>query len=429
MVKKIISIVKKIRIDRELKKISNKLDKFKDLQIVLLVYLEQVIRNNYFDCIPYESDRKKDEAINILAEITMFDIKINYHEYLYSEESYALKSLSPVSSIQKYLIQYIPIKNPLNTIVREIEKDEKINSFLAKYYRIYADLYKDVNKDMESKYMLLAKKANSKIAIKNDISIKKTKKELQKLIKEEVRKFNDNRAIKIDITIEKLNRLLPIISVLLISSGYLYNYIFFKSFGISVDTYFTVNDYLSSSLENISNVFIISILSIFFLYLGVHDISKTPSAIRNTQAKLDKKIYFFLLGILFFSTLTSFFFENKEIFLKNLEVFLVAVAPLVIDKLYTEYFIARFETFFLILFSYIFVVHIIISAYRDGYLIKHTALKKYDKYKITFAPDINISSEKVILIKSNANYYFLIDKKTKNIIIITKDKIDTLIKT
>ena len=84
--------------------------------------------------------------------------------------------------------------------------------------------------------------------------------------------------IKLDLS---FNGVLPAIAVagaLLSVSGYLYNYLLLNEFGVSSQLYFGVGDYLASSLDAVSQVFMAAVLSLLSALLGSHDQHKKKLA-------------------------------------------------------------------------------------------------------------------------------------------------------
>lgn len=109
---------------------------------------------------------------------------------------------------------------------------------------------------------------------------------IRKTIKLDVKnlKKNKNRLVSEKIETEKLKQLNPIsinsshvmfvislFSALFLVSGFVYNKLFFSSFGISVGDFFTISDYLASSVDKIIPTAIITIVSIAIGLWGLGD--------------------------------------------------------------------------------------------------------------------------------------------------------------
>jgi hypothetical protein len=56
---------------------------------------------------------------------------------------------------------------------------------------------------------------------------------------------------------------LPVISALLLSYGYIYVRTYYASFGIDVHSFFTIQDYLTENIDNIYTLILPSIFSLF----------------------------------------------------------------------------------------------------------------------------------------------------------------------
>ena len=65
------------------------------------------------------------------------------------------------------------------------------------------------------------------------------------------RQWNDSRGYKINLRLKDIAMVIPLVSATLVSAGYLYTSIVYKHFGINPTHFFSVGDYLASSLQPI----------------------------------------------------------------------------------------------------------------------------------------------------------------------------------
>lgn len=71
----------------------------------------------------------------------------------------------------------------------------------------------------------------------------------------------------------------------------------------------------------------------------------------------------------------------------------------------------------------VFLITIGSSTMREREVILKGDLNDIKKYTITFTDKIQINEKDIVLLASNSNYYFFIDKKTEKTHIIPADKI------
>ena len=107
------------------------------------------------------------------------------------------------------------------------------------------------------------------LEIPNSDDFANIRSEFRKKFKAEKNVFHESRAKLIDFSLEKLTLFLPLISLLFIFAGYIYTRCIYGYFGIEVDQFFSLNDYLSSSIEEITSALLNMtgiFLAIIYLY-------------------------------------------------------------------------------------------------------------------------------------------------------------------
>ena len=122
--------------------------------------------------------------------------------------------------------------------------------------------------------------------------------EFRKKFKAENNVFRESRAKLIDFSLEKLTPFLPWISLLFIFAGYIHTRFIYGYFGIEVDQFFSLNDYLSSSIEEITSA-LLSMTGIFLAIIYLYRNEWAWELYKRTAIRLYELLSTFFLGSCF----------------------------------------------------------------------------------------------------------------------------------
>lgn len=147
--------------------------------------------------------------------------------------------------------------------------------------------------------------------------------EAQRDLKSSQSSLSDRKALKIPLSLEKLGSIVSLLPVLLLISGFTYTYVLYGFFGVPISLYFSVSDYISSSIERIYTVFLVAFFYLALLFFGFHRISrrsvvnvqsklKTPNYIGAFIRKWINSIYFKIVIWLLFSVFIYVVFTEHE---------------------------------------------------------------------------------------------------------------------
>ena len=108
---------------------------------------------------------------------------------------------------------------------------------------------------------------------------------LKRRAKSEKSSLNDRKANRIDLHIKVFPYILPLFSVLLLSGGYIYSTTLYGHFGIDTSSFFSINDYLASSINTIEHTLIVLLVGIIGNMSAYRNwnISKTDAVGRSQQ--------------------------------------------------------------------------------------------------------------------------------------------------
>jgi len=212
---------------------------------------------------------------------TLFpDEKLAYNEDLSWCVRNKLFDLPEPTKIQKLNQEHVDV------LYDSLLTDDLIRSHISKYhlttalYFSSAGLDNDINKNLTEEPLKKAKlySSDAKLISQDDAkkSNRETKKEIKKLIKqakalgsERIETEKSNLIKPIEITSSHVLFLASLFSTLFLISGFAYTKIFFIAFDINVGDFFTLSDYMASSIDSLIPIVISSILGITFFYLGL----------------------------------------------------------------------------------------------------------------------------------------------------------------
>ena len=97
------------------------------------------------------------------------------------------------------------------------------------------------------------------LTIRDLYSLKRTVRKKMVALRENIA---DREALKIEIATKEIMALLSVVSSFFLISGYLYNRLLFGEFGIDVSKFFTLSDYIASSVSQIGYTFAATFLSL-----------------------------------------------------------------------------------------------------------------------------------------------------------------------
>lgn len=354
------------------------------------------VRKKFFDI----SKSDADELINENQEQAI------YEEVLYDEmksNQWIEKTISMSFLLQVYYFSIFKVKDGA---------DEALEK--AKLYNNAAKplIHKDIR--------------NIKKTIKADQ--RKLKKELKKLAKEKV----DSEKLKIlnpiSIDASDVSFSLSLFSTLFLASGIFYNKLFFYSFDISIGNFFTITDYLATSVDVIANTLISFSIGLIFFFWGMsgrfnEEVYSEQMDIDNLNEKADKqdnRLKILLITTLILLFVVNYFLLNKVLFsLLVLPVYLIFISTVFRLSLW-NYVKNELVMKTALLSLSIFAMQIGHHVFRDVEDIKNNEYKsQYDiQYIEKYKGDKNGE-----FISSNSSYVFLWDKQRGKINIIPKSMV------
>lgn len=279
-------------------------------------------------------------------------------------------------------------------------KSETIKENFDKAFN-QAKLY---NKD--SKLLVPKDLTELKKKIKKDIKI--FKKEIKQLISEkiEIEQFKEIKPIKISLT----NALyfVTFYSFVWLFGGIAYNWIFLSYFfDINISDFFELADYASSNMDILLAGFILTIVSVWIIFLGQKDGLRNDIISKQCNTPKTKQYNkLTLLFVLFLISIVQYYARGNTI------VFWVFIYIVIMSFFgsFSHHIENKISAYQVLLLAIIFLSYVILTAIddaskvKDGIYVSPYNIVLEDKYK---------SFSNHIFVKSNSKYVFLLDKNHK----------------
>lgn len=240
-------------------------------------------------------DKDHDTIISVAAH------KITNPEWFdgMSFESHKRKSFRYDSDDLSLLVsEYVSNRDEVDKLINKATSNPHVNKWLTEYIRVQYYIKKDTDDSAgkrETEYWAnrFAQLGNITEPITAD-DIKNLTSKAKRGLKFSRLTLSNRKAVKTPLNFEKVSSIIPVFSALLLISGFLYTYAFYKAFGIPIFLYSSVTDYVSTSIEQVYAVLFIVIIYIIVLSRGIQRASKKPKAI--IEEKWKNSIHFRIIA-------------------------------------------------------------------------------------------------------------------------------------
>lgn len=210
------------------------------------------------------------------------------------------------------------------------------------------------------------------------------------------------------------------IMAIFLLTGFIYNYTYFRFFNIEVEQYFTIQDYLASSLEKIYLIIIAIPFAFMSSYIARYFVLEKQKLLHHrilTSIISCVPVVTLVMGVIMIQR------YNQPLGYYLLSFAIFAGCDYLLFKIifkgdhgsYSLYF--YFNTF-------IFYLLIIISTAvyeRDSAL--NEPEHGFKKYHAHFTRDFNINQDTCVVLESNDNFFFFYDKQLDKTYVIPRDGI------
>jgi len=206
-------------------------------------------------------------------------------------------------------------------------------------------------------------------------------------------------------------------STAFIIGGYIYISILLSYFNIDVPNYYSILDYLSSSISIIPSILFTTAFAIFFFFIGMFDAINSDIIETELDIKKEKtyNIFIYISLVLSISMFVRFYLINEINYLE-VQMLSLMILFIIIDKIKIHEYIKNYRTFILMIYvSYIFFSSLVVKSYDKISSIESGKYKS--NYSITFIPKYKEFKD-MQLITMNSKYLFLWNEDKEEVVII-----------
>lgn len=318
--------------------------------------------------------------------------------------------------------EYLSHKSEVENLVEKIEKDEEVTKIIVSYNLVKhfsANYLK--NRKAAEYYLSKALKLDPEASALSTNDLFVLERSLRKDINRLTNEIADRQAIKISLSIERAGPLISLVSCFFLISGYLYNRFLLGYFGVEVSKYFTLSDYLASSIEGLRYSATGAAIGLAAYFMGAHLASRKSYAQIEYERKRREYLPYFLVFTAIAGTILGYI-NNSEMFYEAgfaLIIFTILLfAPLLAIKYFKEPLVALFMLAFVASYS----AHMFSSIGKAIYRAKNYPFEQIQQYDVKFKKGLPINESHLALIAGNSNYLFFLNRE-RNAFIIPRDQI------
>ncbi|MBI5892398.1 MAG: hypothetical protein HZB79_01900 [Deltaproteobacteria bacterium] len=318
--------------------------------------------------------------------------------------------------------EYLERKNAVDILVEKVEKDTDVINLIERYNLLhhFEDSYLK-KKDEADYYLSKSQKINATATPLKTNDLFALERSLRKDINKTRDAISDREAIKISLSIQNAGAIISVVSSFFLISGYLYNRLLLGAFDIEVSIFFTLTDYLASSIDAIRYSASGAVIATGSYFWGVHSASRKSVAQIEFERKKREYWPYIVLLIFIFSSIFAYI-RNSIVFYNNVYIIILSATVVSAPWLAKRYFKEPLVTIFIIVFIFTFSGHMFVSLEKTIYRLKYDSQEKIERYKIIFKNEMPIEPSKLVLITGNSNYLFFLDEE-RNAVIIPKDQV------
>jgi len=231
---------------------------------------------------------------------------------------------------------------------------------------------------------------------------------------------NDNKSTFL-LRINEFQTLYLSFTAIFLSTGFFYNFIFFRLFGIRAELFFTLQDYLASSIEKVYLI----IVAILVASGGSHVIRYL---LREQKVILSHRILQGLLQLLPLLLFTVGIIVIVK-FDKPAGYYLLSFAIYIVCDylLFRIIFKGSHETYSRFFILTVFLLYILLvgsTIIIDYDAVYKESLNDLKHYRIQFTKGVNFNQLPLVLLEANSNYFFFYDKQTQRSVVMRKEMIE-----
>ncbi len=316
-------------------------------------------------------------------------------------------------------------KKEIGKVVAKAKRIDVITKSLVTFYELRALGFKVLEKeDEKTKYLKQARKLSAKA---RDLEIKdlyEIEKSVRKQIKSTRGEIADRGALKIDVSLQHVGAILTVVSSLFLVTGFLYNRFLLGAFGIDVSQYFSLADYLASSIDKIRFAAFSALIATIALFLRIHYESRRLEIGFQSQGKKEKDYWLYFIIVVVTAGAIKSYYDESILFYTQMQVLILVIGIYVSWPIAYRYFAKPVPTFFSMIFLFSFAGHMYASIGMTIHKFNNSDIEDLRKYKLHLADGFSMDTNSLVVLSANNSYFFLYDVREKKAKIVRKDKVD-----
>ncbi len=211
-----------------------------------------------------------------------------------------------------------------------------------------------------------------------------------------------------------------VIAAVFIFTGFIYNFLFFRLFHINVEQFFTLQDYLNSSIEKIYLIIVALLFAMISSYL-VRYLMRQKHKFRHHWFVISL-LYCIPVAILITGIIMRFQFDKPSgYFLISFAMY--AIGDFVFFKIVfkgNHDFYSRFFYFTVFIFYVLLIISTVV--YDRDYVLREP-VHSLKNYQVHFVRDVNINPDNCVILEANSNYFFFYNESLNKAYVVPKDDI------
>ena len=211
-------------------------------------------------------------------------------------------------------LEYEENKEAVDQLLSDHGGAAAITTTLTSYFQVESFLQNYLGNEKGQEYYISSARSYDPKVLRLDVKtvralLRKTRREIKSL----TASISDREAFKISLPTQNLTALLSWVSALFLASGYLYCRAFLGHFGVEVDKYFSLSDYVAASIEGIRLSVVATVSGCLGGFFARHSISRMSYA-QASESAIHRRIQFILYAALIWGVTATAYFRDLEAF-------------------------------------------------------------------------------------------------------------------
>ncbi len=312
----------------------------------------------------------------------------------------------------------------INSVVSQVVNRREISECRCQFWILLHSIYGLKNSEYADYNLARAQELDSSIkplTIATFIAIRRNTRRYINRIK---RRVIDRESAKVDFNISQVLGLSTFIAALFLPAGYLYNHFLLDGLGISIGDYFTMADYLSSSIKALHSS-VIPVLS----FLGGTALSLSYIAEENARRVLMSRyriivprpsglrFYWHVVFAVLALSISISYITDSKLYYILVGFFFLTITTILCDRFSVRYFRQPVVARTAIIAVAIFIASLWSTAEIRAFNLRSGIEHDRKTYQIHFEQEHSLPSSDVVVLASTTNYLILTTRELKTFVV------------